>query len=1565
MKRHLLTVLVFAFSALGLPGRSVAAETKQILMIAGKPSHGPGAHEHNAGVQLLAKCLRESGLPVEVKFQLNGEWPAPEAFAKADSIVIYSDGGGGHPALQENRLAELDKEMKRGAGLVCIHYAVEPTIEKGNKEFIDWLGGAFEINWSVNPHWDANFKELPKHPISNGVKPFATNDEWYFHMRFRPNMKGVTPILSDVAPDATMSRPDGHHSGNPAVREAVKNKEPQHVAWAVEREDGGRGFGFTGGHFHAGWKNDDQRKLVLNAIAWTAKVEVPADGVKSSVTDEDMNANLDPKPVKPAPKKKADAPKAKTAAAPAPGAKPLFRKEVGKGSVVDVKVDLKGAKELYLVAHEGPDGIACDWTDWVEPTLVMADGKRTKLTELKMKQAVTGFGGVVINKNCQGEAMAIEGYVPSGKQDRVLGIGTHSNSVIAFDLPEGAASFEAKVGLDSGGTKQGQNNKVVAMVFTAEPSKQYTGAEPAKKPYGFDEAKQQMADFKTADGLEATLFAAEPMVQNPTNIDIDPRGRVWVAENVNYRSGFKAWGVLRESGDRVMILADTNGDGEADKETVFHESREYNNTLGICVLPQAKGTKVILSSAPWIWLLTDEDGDDRAEKAEKLFKVGGNPEHDHNVHAMVFGPDGKFYFNFGNEGRTLMHPDDKPVTDLAGNEVNDKGAPYRQGMIFRCDIDLQKATFANVETLGHNFRNNYEVCVDSFGGMWQSDNDDDGNKGVRINAILDYGSYGYTDEKTGAGWRTERTNIEEEIPLRHWHLNDPGTVPNLLQTGGGSPTGICVNEGAALGKRFAGEVIHCDAGPRTVRAYPVKKVGAGYTAEMVDILTTEDTWYRPSDVCIAPDGSLFIADWYDPGVGGHNMGDNSPNEIRGRLYRVTQKGAPSKTAAPNFATLDGCIEALKSPNNSTRYVAWQKLHEMTQGPAITRTVTKDKSGSESVSINLRGDKSAVGDAEKALKSLYATGSSRQRARALHLLLRVPGKARAYLDAALDHEMEEVRVTAARELRLATATQDAVPKSMVSGTYPHLFKENETAADIVLERAARESNKQVLREFALTLRVVKPAAQDKTTNLEVADQTEPGGKKEPVKLVIVSKPDSAPQAWVALAQKHDGRDRWYLEALGIGSMGREDACFDAWLKSVGKDGWNTAAGRDIVWRVRSTAAPDLLAALLTMKKADGATLPRYLRSFDFLPDGDAKNAALLKVAVSGTTNAAVTTDALKRISNTPLKDKPEVKSALDGILAAVKGKPDFIEIVSDFKVADRNTEVLDAALADVHDPRAITAVKLLLTNPEGRKLVIETLGTDKAEKLASLLGGSGVPGALKLLEDLVTKPEAPLPVRTAAVKALSLSAGGATTLVELAEANKLPDELRPATGAALAMVAYPGISERAAKHFPPPQAAGGQALPPIAELVKLKGDIEKGRAIYAKAESTCTLCHRIGDIGADFGPGLAEIGSKLGKDVLYESILNPNAGVSMGFETWSITLKNGQAAMGIVRSETNDQLVLALPGGVANTFDKRQIDKREKLATTMMPTGLQALFSKEDLVNLVEYLSSLKTKVAKK
>ena len=267
--------------------------TKKVVFVAGPQSHRYGEHEHRAGCLLLSDALNASGLPLESSVITNG-WPTdPQALLDADAIVIYADGGQGHPAFQH--LDQLQALQQRGIGLVCLHYGVEIPKGRGGNEFLKWIGGYFETHWSVNPHWTADYDELPVHATTRGVHPFSLRDEWYYHMRFVEDHAGWTPILSDVPPAESLSRPDGPHSNNPAVRAAVLERgEPQHTAWALQRPDGGRGFGLTGGHFHWGWGQDDLRKLVLNAVAWTAHVDVPDEGVPSTTPSlEELMENLD------------------------------------------------------------------------------------------------------------------------------------------------------------------------------------------------------------------------------------------------------------------------------------------------------------------------------------------------------------------------------------------------------------------------------------------------------------------------------------------------------------------------------------------------------------------------------------------------------------------------------------------------------------------------------------------------------------------------------------------------------------------------------------------------------------------------------------------------------------------------------------------------------------------------------------------------------------------------------------------------------------------------------------------------------------------------------------------------------------------------------------------------------------------------------------------------------------------------------------------------------------------------------------------------------------------------
>ncbi|MFM7521045.1 MAG: family 16 glycoside hydrolase [Planctomycetota bacterium] len=282
------------FKDIHLKRTRLADGRKKIVLVAGRASHGPGEHEFRAGTRLLEKCLDASGQRLVTVTHTDG-WPTdPTAFDNADAIFFFADGGGGHPVLQSNHLGQIDALAKRGVGVACLHYAVEVPKEKGGPEFLNWMGGYFEPHWSVNPHWTLAATELAKdHPITRGVKPFTTNDEWYYHMRFKEPADGLVPILSAVPPDATRERPDGPHSNNPVVRAGKGSREV--LAWAYDRPGGGRGFGCTGAHFHRNWADDDFLRLMLNALVWTAGLDVPLDGVPSTVSADDLAAHLDDK----------------------------------------------------------------------------------------------------------------------------------------------------------------------------------------------------------------------------------------------------------------------------------------------------------------------------------------------------------------------------------------------------------------------------------------------------------------------------------------------------------------------------------------------------------------------------------------------------------------------------------------------------------------------------------------------------------------------------------------------------------------------------------------------------------------------------------------------------------------------------------------------------------------------------------------------------------------------------------------------------------------------------------------------------------------------------------------------------------------------------------------------------------------------------------------------------------------------------------------------------------------------------------------------------------------------
>ncbi len=295
-RRKFLTHSTMALTAMNLVSRAdSAAPPKKLVIIAGKPSHPPGMHEFHAGALLLQGWLKSvPGLEVSVH---TNHWVADESvFDTADAVLIYSDGGDGHPVFaEEGRAAKVQKLVDRGVGIMMVHYAVEVSkVGPPGDLMREWIGGCYENGFSCNPIWSAEFKSFPEHEITRGVKPFAIKDEWYFSMRFRPEMKDVKSLLIAAPSDETRDGPYVYPVGPYPHIQALKG-HGETLMWCVERPNGGRGVGFCGGHFHANWNHEEFRKIILNALLWISKLPVPPAGMASTVTAEQLAANLDKK----------------------------------------------------------------------------------------------------------------------------------------------------------------------------------------------------------------------------------------------------------------------------------------------------------------------------------------------------------------------------------------------------------------------------------------------------------------------------------------------------------------------------------------------------------------------------------------------------------------------------------------------------------------------------------------------------------------------------------------------------------------------------------------------------------------------------------------------------------------------------------------------------------------------------------------------------------------------------------------------------------------------------------------------------------------------------------------------------------------------------------------------------------------------------------------------------------------------------------------------------------------------------------------------------------------------
>ncbi len=1103
-----------------------------------------------------------------------------------------------------------------------------------------------------------------------------------------------------------------------------------------------------------------------------------------------------------------------------------------------------------------------------------------------------------------------------------------------------------------------------------------------------------------APRLAATTFAEAPQPHNPTSLDVDCEGRVWVTEAVNYR-GIPARdpnALSRPNGDRVVILIDRDGDGVADETKLFVEDAELVAPLGIAVLGRPGGPReVYVSCSPNVFKYVDVDGDDVPDRRETFLTGFGGKDHDHGVHALVQGPDGALWFNAGNEGPHR-------VRDAAGFELRAgsftsgaAGGPGSDGHEWIGGISLRIGRDGRgLEVLAHNFRNSYELAVDAFGDVWQNDNDDDGNQGCRLTWVMHGSNQGYASADGKRSWQADRRPGQSTLTA-HWHQDDPGVAPFSAATGAGGPTGIIRYEGsalgAALGAEFDGALFSCDAGRSLVYvAQPVAR-GAGFVMEPQPFLQSrpgapQASWFRPSDVCVDVDGGLLVADWFDPGVGGHGMGDRQGG---GRIVRIAPEGARRDVARPDVTTLGGAFVALDSSVLHVRAAAFDALREL-----------------------LAGQHDAL---QELARDIERRGATPAAARRLWLLAQTGEAGERLAWRFVAPSMNEALTLVA--LRALWPT--AIAPRLVGG---------DAAIVQVLGEVAQVAGPAVRRELAVRLR---------TAPL-------------PAKLQLL----------IPLASRLDPADRFEVEAFGSFAEGHEAELWPTLVGALGDTPTKWSARFEaLAWRLHPVAAIEAFRARAFAVELDFAARRRALDALAFVPDARA-NEVLFELLRSDALGSG--SDELRPLAAAWLQQRGGLvlergeelwrsgRFAVEPAAAAGAPATTTVTLANGEKLAAKDVSV-DLSIegaellwlvvddggdgnshdwADWIEPKlhgapsadgtcetlSLCEMTPLIANvgwgtlgvdrsAGGGRLTVNGrehatgLGVHAASELAFLLprgkyvrftasagpddGGWKQPGARPSLEFVVHVKRAadasagavdparaallarlelqrarladratPRAEQLALVRALAAEPAAGLLLIEMAARGELDEELRIA--AAPLLLRHPELAVRAlASESFPRVNDEGVVVPSVSALLALSGDAARGRALFVTDRVGCAKCHRLGDEGGDVGPALTVIGTKYDRAALLDALLQPSAAIAFGFEPWIVQTKGGDLWSGFLLSD-GDPLILKESSGARRSLPAAEVRSKRRSTRSLMPDNVATGLTPQELADLVELLA---------